>query len=57
MEQGKLFLNIENLWGDFDVFISKKKKFPNKGNSAIQLNYLSNKAGLYEQLKTTEIDP
>ncbi len=52
-----LFLHIENVWGDFKVFLSKDKiKFPGKDNNDKVIEFISTGAGFLNSLKTIEIN-
>jgi hypothetical protein len=41
-----LFLQIENVWGDFKVYLDRSEKFPSKDKNAKTFTFVSQKAGL-----------
>jgi hypothetical protein len=56
-DSSKLFLNVEALWGAFDVAVSKKNSYPEVGQPAtISWSFSSTKLGLYNALKPLEMD-
>ena len=56
-ENSQLFLSIESLWGEFQVFISKKSEYPNKDNFELHEIFESPKSALFESMRIIEIKP
>ena len=54
-ENSQLFLSVESLWGEFQVFISKKAEFPDKDNFEIHEIFESPKSALFESMRIIEI--
>ena len=53
----KLYLSIETLYGDYDMFLSKIEQYPNKDFNDMQMNFKTQTSSLYSALKSFPIDP
>ncbi len=51
----RLFLSVESIWGDFNIFIDKQNEYPSLENHEKQLSFYSSKSGLYNSLRKVEI--
>lgn len=53
----RLFLSIESIWGDFDVYISKKKEFPCLSSNEITESFKENSYNILSTMKNIELLP
>ncbi len=55
-KNSSLFLSIEHVWGDFEIFISKSKEFPNSENNDFMKSFNTMSSGLLDSLQTIPIN-
>ena len=55
--KSKLYLSIESLWGEFDMYLAKEEEYPSKELNDISESFTSTMKGSLNSLKIIELDP